>query len=455
MVAVLISILCFVLILTILVVVHEGGHALVARLCGVRVTEFFVGMPFGPEVSWRSRRSGIKYGATLALLGGYTKIAGMVGERDPRASLALALVNARGRVSVDETAQVLGCAPEEASEVLALLADWGSIEEDWPADAVHGRNDLPAVYRTPRRDARGLTVYDRGHDFNLPGATKAGEPYFPAVGADAFYQQERSRTYSGVTVPKRLAILVAGVACNIALALVLLAGYCMVVGVSTVTGIDPAVQSVVAGSHAEAAGIQPGDEIVGINGVPVADPESVSAALQTIDAAGPVDIAFIHDGAEHHATVDMEPRDALGIYYGYTTELKHLGLGEALRYAVDYTGVVAQSVGSLLVPSKAGEVLQQSSGVVGIATLTHDAVLSGVGPVILLAAMLSMSLGWMNLLPVPPLDGGKVLIELIQVVVRRPLSLRAQAVANMVGISLFLLLFFYMVVQDVSRINLG
>ena len=65
-------ILCFLIILTLLVVIHEAGHATVARLCGVRVTEFFVGMPWGPEVSWRSKRSGIKYGATFALVGGYT-----------------------------------------------------------------------------------------------------------------------------------------------------------------------------------------------------------------------------------------------------------------------------------------------------------------------------------------------------------------------------------------------
>ncbi len=90
-----VTVLCFLLILCVIVVVHEGGHALVARLTGMRVTEFYVGMPYGPEKSYVSKRSGIRYGATLALLGGYTRICGMAFSQDKRMALALALVNAR------------------------------------------------------------------------------------------------------------------------------------------------------------------------------------------------------------------------------------------------------------------------------------------------------------------------------------------------------------------------
>ena len=96
--------------------------------------------------------------------------------------------------------------------------------------------------------------------------------------------------------------------------------------------------------------------------------------------------------------------------------------------------------------------LQDSAGVVGIAALAQDAVAQGVWPVILLAAMLSMSLGWMNLLPIPPLDGGKGLIEVVQALIRRPISLRVQSALNMVGIALFVLLFVYMVIQDTSSL---
>ncbi len=446
------SILCFLIILTLLVVIHEAGHATVARLCGVRVTEFFVGMPWGPEVSWRSKRSGIKYGATFALLGGYTKIAGMASDPDPLAPLALALVNARGSLTVEELARVAGCDPYDAAATLATLADWGSVEEVWEPGERHRRSDLPERYRTTRRDAHGLTVYDRSHDFSLPGSTAAGEPFSPDCSADEFLARERARTYGGVGFWKRMAILVAGVACNIVLAVVLIMAFCMVAGVPTATGVDPHVAVVAQGSPAESAGLAEGDEIVAIDGVAVDGAVEAVDALSAARGHGPFEIEYVHDGQARTATVDLGEGEALGVNYGYTIETLPLSPLESLEYAFVYTGEVAQSVMSLLIPERAGEVLQESSGVVGIAVLTQDAVAQGIWPVILLAAMLSMSLGWMNLLPIPPLDGGKGLIEIVQVVIRRPISLRVQSVISMVGIALFVLLFVYMVVQDVSSL---
>ena len=117
--------LCFLLILCVIVVVHEGGHALVARLTGMRVTEFYVGMPYGPEKSHVSKRSGIRYGATLALLGGYTRICGMAFSQDKRMALALALVNARGRLTTDELALALDCDPTDAQALIDALVDLG------------------------------------------------------------------------------------------------------------------------------------------------------------------------------------------------------------------------------------------------------------------------------------------------------------------------------------------
>lgn len=447
------SILCFLLILTVLVVVHEAGHALVARLCGARVTEFFVGMPWGPEAAWRSKRTGIKYGATFALLGGYTKIAGMATLDDPVAPLALALINARGSLTAEELARVAGCKVDDAVVTLAMLADWGSIEEAWQPGERRRRSDVPRRYRTTQRDARGLTVYDRGHDFSLPGSTCAGEPFLPDCTPDEFFAREKARTYSGMGFWKRMVILVAGVACNIALALALLVSYCMIAGVPTVTGVDPHIAEVASESQAEAVGIAVGDEIVRIAGVAV---EGVQEAVEALDAAhgadGPVEIVLLHEGQELTVQVVLGDEEPLGVSYGYAVEEIPLGFFEALGYSVEYTGEVAKSVMSLLVPSKAGEVLEDSAGVVGIAVLTQDAVSQGFWPVVLLAAMLSMSLGWMNLLPIPPLDGGKGLIEVVQAIIRRPLSPQLQNAVSFVGIALFLLLFFYMVTQDVTSL---
>ncbi len=68
---------------------------------------------------------------------------------------------------------------------------------------------------------------------------------------------------------------------------------------------------------------------------------------------------------------------------------------------------------------------------------------------------MSLSLAFMNLLPIPPLDGGKVVIEAIQAVRRRPVSMRVQQGVSMVGIALFMLLFFVLLRQDIVRFVLG
>ena len=87
--------------------------------------------------------------------------------------------------------------------------------------------------------------------------------------------------------------------------------------------------------------------------------------------------------------------------------------------------------------------------------MAGQAARSGPGSLAFLAAIVSLSLSIMNMLPIPPLDGGKILIEVVQVVLRRPLSMRAQNAISMAGIALFLLLFVVVVRQDIVRLFVG
>ena len=447
---VLLAVVCLLAILTAIVVVHEAGHAVAARLCGARVTEFFVGMPWGPEVSRRSSRSGIRYGATLALLGGYTKIAGMVRVDDRNAPLVLALVNARGRVSVDEVARVFGCEdePDGARAVLEMLADWGSIREVRPDGARRRRGGLPDAYETVARDPRGLTVLDRGHDLEAPGSTRDGDPYRPPLPPEEFLEAERGRTYQGLGFMRRLLVLVAGVACNLALAFLIFMLYYMLHGVPAV--VSDEVVDVVPGGAAAEAGMVAGDRIVEVDGCAVDGYAELGSALATVSVPGSVDIVYEHEGERVSATVELGEDGQIVVYY--PVENRGLGLAEAASASVGYIASVAGAVASLLVPTQTAEVLEDSAGVVGIAVIAQDAVSGGAWSVLTLLGMLSLSIGWMNLLPIPPLDGGKVLVELVQALIRRPVPLEVQGVLNLVGMGLFALLFFYMVVQDVGRI---
>ena len=115
------------LMLSVLVFLHEGGHFLAARACGVRVTEFFLGLPCRFDIHHTSRRIGTKFGVTPLLLGGYAAICGMDPTDVSRADRVLAAIYRHGRVTVADLAVELELSEEDVLEACALLLGWGSI----------------------------------------------------------------------------------------------------------------------------------------------------------------------------------------------------------------------------------------------------------------------------------------------------------------------------------------
>ena len=97
------------------------------------------------------------------------------------------------------------------------------------------------------------------------------------------------------------------------------------------------------------------------------------------------------------------------------------------------------------------EILDQSTSIVGISVMSSQAAAAGPATFLTFAALISFSLGFMNLLPIPPLDGGKLVIEIIQKIVGRELPLKVQTIVSYVGVALFALLFVYMLRSDVLR----
>ena len=92
---------------------------------------------------------------------------------------------------------------------------------------------------------------------------------------------------------------------------------------------------------------------------------------------------------------------------------------------------------------------------VGISVMASEAASTSPIELVLLVASVSMSLGFMNLLPIPPLDGGKILIEIVQLIIRRPLSIRAQTIVSYVGVAFFLFIFVVALRNDIVRYILG
>lgn len=443
-----------VLVLSVLVFVHEGGHFVSARAFGMRVTEFFLGLPSRFRISFKSRRYGTEFGITPLLLGGYNRICGMEQEADELLAPALAIVQREGRVAVPDLARELGIDEERAYGIVACLTDLAAIRPfyDEAAGEHPWQSAWPRHFETLERDANLLTEYDPDHNFETPGTTAAGVPR-PVHDQEAFLAHERARTYQGKGFVPRVVTLLAGPLVNIAVAFLLLVGSLVVTGIEINTNSNE-LGGVTEGSLAQEAGIRAGDTIVMFGGRDVATwTDLVDAIDQSLADGGDIAVAYERDGETFETTIKIpegEKPQLIGV--SAKLEVYHPSLAEASGYAFSYMRMVGGAVARIIMPQHTMEVMSQSSSIVGISAMASEAAASGISDLVLFAAAISMSLGFMNLLPIPPLDGGKILIEVVQLVLRRPLSPRAQSAVSYVGLAFFLFIFCFALKNDVVRL---
>lgn len=448
MLSVLSSIFWGLMTLSVLVFVHEGGHFLAARACGVRVTEFFLGLPCRFRLERRSRACGTVFGVTPLLLGGYAAIAGMDPETSPHAASVLGHIHRRGTADVDEIAGELGLDPadvlDSCGELLAMGSIVGAGSDQVPLDSAY----MPMRYAAAPRDRSGNTVLD-GRAFAREEATAEGEPWDSALTDEQFLALERSRTYQGVGFTKRALMLLAGIAVNVFCGMLLLMSVYSVVGVQAVSDVN-VLGSVEEGSPAWNAGLRPGDKILAIDGSVT---ETWSDMLDAISRSKPGgDIDFTYDRSGARETVGVRPGDDGMVGVGATLTTVRLDPGESLRVSWAYVVQTVQGVLRLLQPAHTMEVLDSSTSVVGISVMSAQAAAAGPAAYLSFAGLISLSLGFMNLLPIPPLDGGKLVIEVVQAVLRRPVPVRIQNLVSYLGIALFGLMFVYMLRADILRL---
>ncbi len=445
------------LVLSVLVFFHEGGHYLAARAFGVRVTEFFLGMPCRAKISHKSRSHGTEIGVTPVLLGGYTRICGMDGQEDPLLAQALACVQAHGRVEASALATELGIDEGRAYGLLATLADWAAIRPYYDAEKGErpGQSDWPEAFEALMRDSELRTEYDRGHDFLSDGVSGYGEPR-PVPDAEAFLASERSRTYLGCGFWRRFGMLAAGPLVNILLAFLLVVGSLTLYGTEVYSN-STVVGSVTEGSLAEEAGVVAGDTILAVDGEDVSGWDELHDALQVpLQAGADFTVTLEHEGERRTVAVDLADGEATDLFgISPSTEMYRLSVPQASALAVRYAALVGEYALRLIMPQHTMEVLSSSSSIVGISVQASEAASLGLGELVLFMAAISMSLGFMNLLPIPPLDGGKILIEVIQAIMRRPLSRRAQAYLSYAGLAFFLFVFVFVLRNDISSIING
>jgi len=279
------------------------------------------------------------------------------------------------------------------------------------------------------------------------------------------------------TVWQRLAIVVAGPLMNIVLTVVLVSATAMALGIpdgttNRIGRLIPADSGIFGRlkgqgpvqTPAQAAGLRPGDTIVAIDGVRMTDGEAVVNTIHSTPCTPTQCQARVltieRDGKQFDVTVTprLDPRLGVGLI-GFAVEPVHKRVGpiQAAVWGVTITARYTQGIVGA-VTSLAGnprELYNQLAGPVGAGKILGDAARIGIWAYIDTAAVLSVTIGIFNLLPIPALDGGRIVFLLVEAARRRPINPRVEAYVNTAGFALLVLLLITLTWRDIIRQWMG
>ncbi len=358
----------FLFVLSIVIFVHELGHFLVGRWCGVGVKVFALG--FGPELAGFTDRRGTRWRLAAIPLGGYVKFAG--------------------------------------------------------------------------------------------DANAASQP--DGAAAAMMSEAEKRESFMHKSVAQRSAIVAAGPIANFLLAIAIFTATFMAVGQSF---LNPIVGEVIAGGAAERAGFVAGDRIVSIDGREIRQFEQIQ---RVVSGSADAPLAFVveRDGRQVNLVATPELREfstrfgklrqgVIGLRASTDPadrQFEQLGPAEALSRGAAETWFVVDRTFAYIGGMIAGrESADQLSGPMRIAQVSGEVAKVGVAPLLNLAAILSVSIGLINLFPIPMLDGGHLVFYALEALRRRPLSERTQEIGFRIGFALVIMLMIFATWNDILHLR--
>jgi regulator of sigma E protease len=438
--------------LAILVAIHEFGHFWVARRCGVKVLRFSIG--FGPSLlRWRDRLD-TEYSIAAIPLGGYVK---MLDEREGEVPAA-ELEQAFNRKPVMQRIAVVSAGPL-ANFLLAIAVYWGlfmagesgyapiigEVEAGSVADlaGLEAGQEIVAVdgVETPTWQALSFRLLDRIGD---TGSISFSVKY---PDSEMVYESEATinRWLSGEEQPDLFGGL----------------------GLSMYTPeVPPVIGQVVGGGPAEQAGLQPGDQVISADGVPM------NLWMDWVDyvRARPgeaIDVEYrrgmellrvtlvpelvVDDNGESIGRVGLGvqlpemPAEMLRKFERGPVE----AMGASLQRTGELVGFTLNSIKKMVMGLISPKNL---SGPITIAKVATASAKSGLEAYVSFLALLSVSLGVLNLLPIPVLDGGHLMFYFAELLAGRPVPERIQALGYQVGLFLVLGIMFLALYNDFSRL---
>lgn len=415
------GILAFIFIFGVIVVVHEFGHFYFAKKAGILVREFAIGM--GPKIFAHTGKDGTLYTIRILPLGGYVRMAGWGEDKTEiktgtPASLSLneagvvTRINLSGK-QLDNLSLPMNVTSfdfEEKLEITGLV-----LEES----------------KTYKVDHDATIVEEDGTEVRI-------------APLDVQYQN--------ATVWGRLITNLAGPMNNFILGILVFIFLMFMQG--GVADSSSNAVSITDGGALQAAGLVTGDKILSVNGdatdsyIEVAT--IISKAAEDATTAPSFDLVVEHDGATKNVTVTAEKVD--GTYRIGISPILKTGFIDKIVGGFQEAGATALLIVTALKNLIANFDVKQLGGPVAIYKVSAQAAEFGLASVLGLMAMLSINLGIFNLIPIPALDGGKIVMNILEAIRRKPLKPETESYITLAGVAVMVVLMIVVTWNDIIRV---
>ncbi len=408
------GIVAIVSVFLVCIVLHEFGHYIVAKKSGVAVPAFAVG--FGPKI-FRWTRNGTEFSIRLFPLGGLVQLAGEIPQD------ALFRKGEQIAFKVDDQGRV------------TVLGD--------PMDVPDGRVGILRDLDLMNRLQMTIDTGDEVRNYTVIPHAKLmtnKRNSMPLV--------ERHEQVLGKPLWQRAAIILAGPVMNFLLAGVLFSAWSGYNGVPTTQ-----IATVAPGSPAVVSGLRTGDKILAVDGKTISNWTDLQRAIRSDNSKPPKPLRIDIQRGEMTEQMTVTPRMVDGNIpqLGVTPQLSH-NVIQAVK-----TGFADVYFGSVNAIQAYWQVISQHqfnslAGPVGIADVISQQAQNGFWHVVMIAGLLSLNLGLFNLLPIPALDGGRLLFMIVEMFRGRAVDPRKEGLVHLVGFGLLMLFAVVITYRDVTRL---
>lgn len=417
------TIITFIIVFGILVFVHEFGHYYFAKRSGILVREFAIGM--GPKL-FSYRKNGTTYTWRILPLGGYVSMAGLEDDADElKKGMPISLItDENGVVQKINTSDKITLVEGVPLEV----TDWDLTDGLWIEGYENG-------------DEEQIKRYKVDHDALI-------------IGKDGVELQiaPRDVRFQSASLIDRMLTNFAGPMNNFLLAIVAFALVAFLQGgVYQTTNTIATVQS---NSVAQKAGLKSGDQIVKINNEDTPTWSAISNQIRNTSGKTLTLEVKRNNKTEKirvkpvQKNVNGQKVTQIGII---AKENLDRSIGAKLTYGFTQTWYVITQLGVALASMLYGFSLNDLGGPVAMYSLTSQATEQGLVSVVVLTGLLSVNLGIINLLPIPALDGGKLLLNVIEAIRRKPLDPEKEVIITLIGFGFLMILMVLVTWNDIQR----